>query len=364
MNTFSLIDSDYNIINAAAGNVTVVTNSTGYEVSQRDLEEGESLRNHHDVDYIVGQLLEELVTSVSLELETGEQVIQESGEQVIQEPGEQVIQESGEQVIQESREQVIQETERTIAPYNSSTTDTKKSRVFPKKNDSMKTRSETKKEFITAPTLKENRKTGTVTRSKSTMTHNDINIFTPSTDEESYDYVIQTLQAKKREAKVSFNELRNIIRNKFRAEIPNLRRILNIAVKNGQIEKSKGINRRINYEIAISGKKKETAAKKPKQQNAIAAGNSELKVEYKQTATTSFFSVKQNKPDASKYFVLEALREMKQKSRGISAKMIREHVNSKQRIPLKEVKKILDDCVSSGEVLKVDGAVELYKLIT
>lgn len=329
-------NNNANVIQTGCTNIALVTMS-GSGVHQSSVEnvncestENVNSRTHDDVELIVGVLVEELIVSVCL---------QESEHET------EVI------TVAPSAPSTSEETEKIKVPRN-----------IQKKIDNVKI-SET--ELIMASS-KDNRKTGRITRSKGTMTEE--NTFIPSTDEESYGYVISTLRRKKREAKLTFAELRSMITQQYGAVIPNLRHIINEAIKNDEIAKSKGKDKRINYEIKVSGTNTDTVAKKAKkpkqdlQENASEIKISELNVQYQRNETSSYLSVTQHRAGSTKSLVLDALRQMKQK-KGVSAKVIVEHVNKKKRITLKEVEEVLNRCISNGEVEKSDGKTPVYKLI-
>lgn len=329
-------NNNANVIQSGCTNIALVTMS-GSGVHQSSVEnlcvstENVSSRTHDDVELIVGVLVEELIVSVCL---------QESEH------------ETEEITVAPSAPSTSEETEKIKVPRN-----------IQKKIDNVKI-SETELKMASS---KDNRKTGRITRNKRTMTEE--NTFIPSTDEESYGYVISTLRRKKREAKLTFAELRSMITQQYGAVIPNLRHIINEAIKNDEIAKSKGKDKRINYEMKVSGTNTDSQegkkAKKPKQdlqENASEIKISELNVQYQRNETSSYLSVTQHRAGSTKRLVLDALRQMKQK-KGVSAKVIVEHVNKKKRITLKEVEEVLNRCISNREVEKSEGKTPVYKLI-
>lgn len=87
------------------------------------------------------------------------------------------------------------------------------------------------------------------------------NLFTPETDEESYTFVVAIFRAKKKE-KLYFNEVDYYIKKKYRANIPNLRKMINRGIKNDEIKKSKGSNKKLQYEFKETQQKKKSYKKK------------------------------------------------------------------------------------------------------
>lgn len=116
------------------------------------------------------------------------------------------------------------------------------------------------------------------------------------TESVSYEMVIGALREIKNNVKMNFIDLEKFICEKFNKKVPNLRKVLNLGVKRGTIQKSTGIKGLVHYEI------KESSGTNNVSTTVDEDSTSEIDLTYKKTNTETMFKVSQKKsPHWEKY---------------------------------------------------------------
>lgn len=167
-----------------------------------------------------------------------------------------------------------------------------------------------------------------------------------ATDEQTYELAIQSLADLERRATLSKAELETYIRNHYNAICPKLRKMLNIAIKNGAIRREEdSVRRLVVYRSCSTSTTQREEESDNKGQESV-----DLCIHRSEGNTTINYSRRTRVQNEDKRRVLSVLRDLRPK--GATSNTILTLVNKEANLDLRRVENILEE-LSNDDIVEV-----------